>query len=127
MRDDRDPRARIIPPTSGRRGRLREAVSPYRRPDPLLEHLPRGHGRMQPDPFSREQLAVDGLLQQDVSKSVSFSFGAEHLAVDRLTSRGQQAPLVEPGRYRAQLARVVGETTTPMGEVRLFNVVPLTR
>jgi photosystem II stability/assembly factor-like uncharacterized protein len=40
---------------------------------------------------------------------------------------GQQGSLVEPGRYRAQLARMSGETTTPVGEVRLFNVVPLPR
>jgi photosystem II stability/assembly factor-like uncharacterized protein len=40
---------------------------------------------------------------------------------------GQQAPLVEPGRYRAQLAKVSGETTTPIGQVRTFNVVELPR
>ena len=40
---------------------------------------------------------------------------------------GQQAPLVEAGRYRAQLAKIAGETITPVGEVRMFNVVPLTR
>jgi hypothetical protein len=34
---------------------------------------------------------------------------------------------VEPGRYRAQLAKVSGETTTPIGQVRTFNVVELPR
>ena len=40
---------------------------------------------------------------------------------------GQQVPLVEPGRYRATIARLSGETTTPIGDTQLFNVVPLPR
>ena len=35
---------------------------------------------------------------------------------------GQQVPLVAAGRYRAQLAKVSGDATTPVGEMRLFNV-----
>jgi hypothetical protein len=40
---------------------------------------------------------------------------------------GQQVPLVAAGRYRAQLAKVSGDATTPVGEMRLFNVVALQR
>jgi hypothetical protein len=40
---------------------------------------------------------------------------------------GSQPPLVEPGRYRATLARLSGETVTPIDEPQLFNVVQLPR
>jgi photosystem II stability/assembly factor-like uncharacterized protein len=40
---------------------------------------------------------------------------------------GQQVPVVEPGRYRASIARLTGETVTPIGEPVLFNVVQLQR
>jgi hypothetical protein len=39
--------------------------------------------------------------------------------------RGQQPPLVQPGRYRATLGRMVGETITPIGAPQTFNVVRL--
>jgi photosystem II stability/assembly factor-like uncharacterized protein len=39
---------------------------------------------------------------------------------------GQGAP-VPPGRYRATLARVSGDTVTPLGQMQMFNVVPLPR
>jgi hypothetical protein len=42
--------------------------------------------------------------------------------------RGQaQGQVVAPGRYRATLAKVTGETVTPIGEPRSFAVVPLPR
>jgi hypothetical protein len=40
---------------------------------------------------------------------------------------GQQGEPVEPGRYRATLARVSGDTITPIGEPQTFHVVPLPR
>jgi photosystem II stability/assembly factor-like uncharacterized protein len=40
---------------------------------------------------------------------------------------GQQAPPVAPGRYRASIAKVAGETVTPIGDPQLFNVVALPR
>ena len=38
--------------------------------------------------------------------------------------RGNLAPLVEPGQYRATLGRLVGETVTPVGPAQSFAVVP---
>lgn len=38
---------------------------------------------------------------------------------------GQAADFVEPGRYRATIARLTGDKVTPIGEPQLFNVVPL--
>ncbi len=38
---------------------------------------------------------------------------------------GAQAPLVTPGRYRATLGRMVGETVTPIGPTQTFSVVPI--
>lgn len=40
---------------------------------------------------------------------------------------GPQAEPVEPGRYRASIARVSGATVTPFGEPQTFNVLPLLR
>jgi hypothetical protein len=40
---------------------------------------------------------------------------------------GQQAPLAEPGRYRAEIAKMSGETVTKIGEPQLFNVLVLPR
>jgi hypothetical protein len=40
---------------------------------------------------------------------------------------GQQGEPVEPGRYRATIARVSGDTVTPIGEPQTFHVVPLPR
>jgi hypothetical protein len=56
-----------------------------------------GHSGVQAEAFPREQLAIDCLLQQYVAKSVPVPFGPEHLAVDRLTGRGQQSLLGESG------------------------------
>ena len=39
--------------------------------------------------------------------------------------RGQSGPPVAPGRYRATLARVSGDTVTPIGDPQAFTVVPL--
>jgi hypothetical protein len=36
--------------------------------------------------------------------------------------RGNQPPLVEPGRYRATLGRLVGDIVTPMGQPQTFSV-----
>ena len=41
--------------------------------------------------------------------------------------RGQSSPPVPPGRYRATLAKMSGETVTPIGETQSFSVVPLAR
>jgi hypothetical protein len=38
---------------------------------------------------------------------------------------GQQAPLVEPGRYRATLGRMSGDIVTPIGQPQTFGVVQL--
>jgi photosystem II stability/assembly factor-like uncharacterized protein len=38
-----------------------------------------------------------------------------------------QGPIVQPGRYTAVLARVVGTTVTPLDEPRTFQVAPLPR
>jgi hypothetical protein len=38
-----------------------------------------------------------------------------------------QGPLIAPGRYRATLGRMSGETVTPIGEAQSFMVVPLPR
>jgi photosystem II stability/assembly factor-like uncharacterized protein len=40
---------------------------------------------------------------------------------------GAQGPPVPAGRYRATIARVTGETVTPVGETQTFNVIPLPR
>ena len=40
---------------------------------------------------------------------------------------GPQAPLVAPGRYRATLGRLSGDTVTPIGQPQTFVVMPLTR
>jgi len=40
---------------------------------------------------------------------------------------GPQGPQVPPGRYRATLATVAGETVTPVGEPQMFSVAPLPR
>ena len=40
---------------------------------------------------------------------------------------GPQGPQVPPGRYRATLATVAGETVTPVGEPQMFSVVLLPR
>ena len=37
--------------------------------------------------------------------------------------RGNQPPLVEPGRYRATLGRLVGDIVTPIGAPQTFSVV----
>jgi hypothetical protein len=37
--------------------------------------------------------------------------------------RGNQPPLVEPGRYRATLGRLVGDIVTPVGASQTFMVV----
>jgi photosystem II stability/assembly factor-like uncharacterized protein len=36
---------------------------------------------------------------------------------------GQQAPLVQPGRYRATLGRMAGDIVTPIGQPQTFGVV----
>ena len=41
--------------------------------------------------------------------------------------RGQQAPLVAPGRYHAVLGKMVGTDVTPIGSPQSFTVVPLER
>ena len=38
-----------------------------------------------------------------------------------------QAPLVAPGRYRATLGRLSGDTVTPIGQPQTFVVMPLAR
>jgi photosystem II stability/assembly factor-like uncharacterized protein len=38
-----------------------------------------------------------------------------------------QGPPVPPGRYRATLAKVAGDTVTPIGEAQAFTVIPLPR
>jgi hypothetical protein len=38
-----------------------------------------------------------------------------------------QGPLVAPGRYRAAIGRLEGETFTPVGESQAFQVIPLRR
>jgi hypothetical protein len=38
---------------------------------------------------------------------------------------GVQAPLVSPGRYRATLSKMVGETATPIGPAQTFSVVQI--
>ncbi len=40
---------------------------------------------------------------------------------------GQQPPPVPPGRYRATIGTLTGETVKPIGSSQLFNVVPLVR
>lgn len=40
---------------------------------------------------------------------------------------GQQGEPAEPGRYRATIARVSGDTVTPIGGPQTFNVIPLPR
>jgi hypothetical protein len=37
----------------------------------------------------------------------------------------QQGPLATPGRYRATLGRMLGETVTPIGPAQTFQVVPV--
>jgi hypothetical protein len=39
--------------------------------------------------------------------------------------RGGGGPQVDPGRYTAQLNKVVGETTTPIGKPQNVQVVAL--
>jgi len=41
--------------------------------------------------------------------------------------RGNQPPLVEPGRYRATLGRLVGDIVTPIGQPQTFTVVQAPR
>jgi photosystem II stability/assembly factor-like uncharacterized protein len=41
--------------------------------------------------------------------------------------RGNQPPLVEPGRYRATLGRMVGDIVTPIGQPQTFAVVQASR
>jgi photosystem II stability/assembly factor-like uncharacterized protein len=41
--------------------------------------------------------------------------------------RGNQAPLVAPGRYRATLGRLTGDTVTPIGQAQTFVIMPLAR
>ncbi|MCA1558999.1 MAG: glycosyl hydrolase [Acidobacteria bacterium] len=38
-----------------------------------------------------------------------------------------QGPVVPPGRYRATLGRLAGDTVTPIGEPQTFSVIPLPR
>jgi photosystem II stability/assembly factor-like uncharacterized protein len=40
---------------------------------------------------------------------------------------GNQGTLVEPGRYRATLGRMVGDIVTPVGAPQVFSVVPVTQ
>jgi len=37
----------------------------------------------------------------------------------------QQGPLVAPGRYRAALGTLTGETVTPLGQPQVFTVVQI--
>jgi hypothetical protein len=39
--------------------------------------------------------------------------------------RGNVGPAVEPGRYRATIARVAGDKTTPVGQPQAFSVLPI--
>jgi hypothetical protein len=62
-----------------------------------------GQGQVQPAALARQQLAVDGLLQQGVAKRVGVLVGldGEQLAVDRLTQTGHQLDL-RHWRHRRQ-------------------------
>ena len=39
--------------------------------------------------------------------------------------RGNQAPLVAPGRYRAAIGRLAGDKVTPIGQPQSFSVMPI--
>ena len=54
--------------------------------------------------------------------------GAEEQPAGAGSGRGAaQAPLVAPGRYRATLGTLSGDTVTPIGQPQTFLVVPLSR
>jgi hypothetical protein len=38
---------------------------------------------------------------------------------------GNLAPMVAPGRYRAMLGRLAGDTVTPLGQPQSFSVLPI--
>jgi hypothetical protein len=67
----------------------------------------------------RADLPVDGTARAGGAGRAGASGGAAGFG-----GRGpQQGPLVQPGRYRAQLGKQVGNDVTPLGAFQTFAVV----
>jgi photosystem II stability/assembly factor-like uncharacterized protein len=66
-----------------------------------------------------------GGVQAGRAGGAGAAIGAPPAGGGGFGGRGGAAPAVEPGRYTATLAKMTGETITPIGSPQSFMVVPL--